>query len=168
MTNPADNLLHWLRDAHSMEKQAIESVENQQKRLENYPEMRAWAQGHVRTAHQHRDLIRACIERRGGNTSQLKDLAMSVMGTIQEITGSFAEDEILKNIIADYAFKHYQIACYKSLIAAAEEAGDAETQGVCEGILATQQQQADALLPLIPQVTCVFLRRDAAEMQSKR
>lgn len=151
-----------------MEKQAIESIENQIDRLKNYPEMRNWAHEHVESAKRHRELIRQCIERRGGNTSSIKDVAMTVMGKIQEITGTLAADEVLKNVITDYGFKHYQIACYKSLGAAAEEAGDTETKGVCDGILETYQQQADRLLPYIPQVTREYMRRDAAEVAAKR
>jgi ferritin-like metal-binding protein YciE len=168
MATPAENLMHWLRDAHAMEKQAIESVERQQNRLEHYPELRNWAHDHVQTAQQHRQLIRQCIERRGGSPSTLKDVAMTVMGNIQELSGTLMADEVLKNAIGDYSFKHYQIACYKALIAAAEEAGDPETKRVCEGILSTDQELADRLLPYIPEVTREYMRRDAADVAAKR
>jgi ferritin-like metal-binding protein YciE len=168
MATPAENLMHWLRDAHAMEKQAIESVENQQKRLEHYPELRNWARDHVQAARQHREMIRRCIERRGGSPSTLKDVAMTVMGNIQELSGMLMADEVLKNVIGDYSFKHYQIACYKALIAASEEAGDPETKRVCEEILATDQQLADRLLPYIPEVTREYMRRDAADVAAKR
>lgn len=168
MSTPGEHLMHWLRDAHAMQKQAMESVENQIDRLRNYPELRNWANEHVQTAQKHRELIRQCIERRGGSTSTIKNVAMSVFGKLQELSGMLMADEILKNVIADYAFKHYQIACYKSLIAAAEEAGDPETKQVCEGILSTDQQLADRLLPYIPQVTHEYMRRDAAELGAKR
>lgn len=168
MSSPEENFMHWLRDAHAMEKQAIESFENQQKRLENYPEMSAWVRDHVDSAHKHRDLIRQCIERRGGSASSLKDVAMTIMGKVQEVTGALAADEVLKNVITDSGFKHYQIACYTSLIAAAEEVGDSETARMCEGILQTQKQQADQLLPLIPALTRKYMQRDAAEVAAKR
>ena len=86
----------------------------------------------------------------------------------QELTSTVMADEVLKNVIGDYSFKHYQIASYKSLIAAAEEAGDHETKRVCEGVLETDQQLADRLLPYIPQVTREFMRRDAADIAAKR
>ena len=168
MSTPDEHLMHWLRDAHAMQKQATESVENQIDRLRNYPELRNWANEHVQTAQKHRELIRQCIERRGGSTSTIKNVAMTVFGKLQELSGMLMADEVLKNVIADYAFKHYQIACYKSLIAAAEEADDPETKRVCEGILATEQQLAHRLLPYIPQVTHEYMRRDAAELAAKR
>ena len=111
------------------------SVENQIDRLKNYPELRNWAHEHVQAAKHHRELIKQCIERRGGSTSTIKDVAMGVIGKFQELTSTVMADEVLKNVIGDYSFKHYQIASYKSLIAAAEEAGDFETKQVCEGIL---------------------------------
>ncbi|MGZ9021383.1 MAG: ferritin-like domain-containing protein [Rhodoplanes sp.] len=168
MATPDENLMHWLRDAHAMGKQAIESVENQIDRLKNYPELRNWAHEHVEAAKHHRELIKQCIERRGGSTSTLKDVAMGVIGKFQELTSTVMADEVLKNVIGDYSFKHYQIASYKSLIAAAEEAGDHETKRVCEGMLETDQQLADRLLPYIPQVTREFMRRDAADIVAKR
>jgi ferritin-like metal-binding protein YciE len=168
MTTPGEHLMHWLRDAHAMEIQAIESVENQIDRLRNYPELRNWAQEHVQAAKQHRELFRQCIERRGGSTSTIKDVTMAVVGKFQELTGMLMADEVLKNVIGDYSFKHYQIACYKSLMAAAEEASDPETKRVCEDILSTDQQLVDRLLPYIPQVTREYMRRDAAKMAAKR
>jgi ferritin-like metal-binding protein YciE len=168
MTTPGEHLMHWLRDAHAMEIQAIQAVEDQIDRLRNYPELRNWAQEHVQAAKQHRELFRQCIERRGGSTSTIKDVTMAVVGKFQELTGMLMADEILKNVIGDYSFKHYQIACYKSLIAAAEEASDPETKRVCEDILSTDQQLVDRLLPYIPQVTREYMRRDAAKMAAKR
>ena len=168
MTTPGEHLMHWLRDAHAMEIQAIQAVEDQTDRLLNYPELRNWAQEHVQAAKQHRELIRECIERRGGSTSTIKDVAMAVVGKFQELTGMLMADEVLKNIIGDYSFKHYQIACYKSLIAAAEEASDPETKQVCEDILSTHQQLVDRLLPYIPQATREYMQRDAAELAAKR
>jgi ferritin-like metal-binding protein YciE len=168
MATAGEHLMHWLRDAHAMEKQAIESVENQIGRLKNYPELRNWADEHVRAAERHRELIKQCIERRGGSTSTLKNVTMAVIGKIQELTGAVMSDEVLKNVLGDYSFKHYQIASYKSLIAAAEAANDSETKQVCEGIVTTYQQQADRLFPYISQVTHEFLRREEAEVVSKR
>ena len=58
-----------LRNAHAMEKQAIESTENQIERLQNYPELRNWVRDHVAASRSQRERIRACLERRGGNAS---------------------------------------------------------------------------------------------------
>lgn len=162
MAERKDHLTDWLRDAHAMEKQSVESVEKQIRRMENYPEVKAWAREHVAGGERNRELIKGCIERRGGSTSTFKDLAMTVMGNIQAFTGMLADDEVLKNVIADYAFKHYQIACYDSLIAAAEADGDPTTKEVCEGIRAQHEQLAARLKPYVAQMTREYLQLEVA------
>lgn len=126
------------------------------------------AQEHVDTAGRHRELIRECIERRGGSTSTVKDVTMNLVGKFQAFTGVVAADEVLKNVIADYSFKHYQIACFNSLIAAAEEAADQDTKQACEGMLVADQKLADRLLPYISQVTNEYMRREVADVEAKR
>lgn len=168
MASPKEHLMSWLRDAHAMEKQAIASTENQLKRLENYPELRAWVQDHVDSAHRQRDTIRRCIERNGGDVSTIKDAVMSVTGKFQEMTGMVMADEVLKNAIGDYAFKYYEIASYTSLGSAADAAGDAETRRVADDNRAEEEALAERLAQLIPELTREYLSRDAASEPAKR
>jgi len=119
MTTAAETLMQGLRNAHAMEKQAIESMENQIDRLHNYPEMQAWVRDHVESSKRQRERVRQCLERHGTDASTLKDMALSIMGNIQELTGSMASDEVLKNAITDYGFKHYEIAAYVLVLCAA-------------------------------------------------
>lgn len=42
-----------------------------------------------------------------------------------------------------YVFEHHEIACYRSLIGAAEELGDAETAELCTEILREEEAMAD-------------------------
>ena len=86
MTTAAETLLQGLRNAHAMEKQAIESMENQIDRLQNYPEMQAWVRDHVESSKRQRERVRQCLERHGTDASTLKDMALSIMGNIQELT----------------------------------------------------------------------------------
>jgi ferritin-like metal-binding protein YciE len=168
MASKEEHLISWLQDAHAMEGQAIESTERQIKRLENYPEVRGWVEEHVAASRRQREAIKACIERRGGSTSTIKDTAMSVFGWVQEFSGTIFSDEVLKNVIADYALKHYEIGSYNSLKAAASEAGDLETEKACAAILDEEQALAQRLQPLISQLTVEYLRRDAAAAPKKR
>ncbi|CAP44121.1 DUF892 family protein [Bordetella petrii] len=64
--------------------------------------------------------------------------------------------------MASYTFEHMEIASYKSLIAAAELAGDAETKRVCEAILPQEEAIAEWLSERIATITQQFVRRDAA------
>jgi ferritin-like metal-binding protein YciE len=168
MATREDHLMAWLRDAHAMEKQAIESIENQINRLENYPQMQDWARDHVEASHRQRDMVRQCIERRGGDTSALKDMAMTVMGNIQEATSFFTSDEVLKNVITDHGFKQYEIASYTSLRSAAEAVADAETVRVCDTIIREEEELAGRLLSILPQVTRAYMDRETAGASAKR
>ena len=71
--------------------------------------------------------------------------------------------EIVKGAMASYVFEHMEIASYTSLMAAAQQAGDVETQRVCEQILAQEQAMAQWLLDNIPEVTQTFMARDATD-----
>lgn len=158
----------WLRDAHAMEKQAIESIENQLDRLKNYPQMRTWVEDHVAASRRQRERIGACLEQRGEKTSSLKDAAMTVMGKIQELTGTAASDEVLKNAITDYGFKHYEVAAYTSLAAAADAAGDTEVARIAGEIRAEEESLASRLAALIPSLTHDYVARETAGAAAKR
>lgn len=168
MSTRDELLMQWLRDAHAMEKQAIESIENQVDRLENYPQMQSWARDHVEASQRQREMIRQCIERRGGDTSMLKDIAMTIMGNIQEATSFFTTDEVLKNAITDYGFKSYEIASYTSLRSAAEAAGDTQTAQVCDSIIKEEEELARRLVSILPEVTRAYMDREAGGAAAKR
>src|SRR5690606_32187588 len=92
----------------------------------------------------------------------LKDMAGKATATAQGLSGMFVSDEVVKATMASYTFEHMEIAAYKSLIAAAELAGDAETRRVCEAILAQEEAMAKWLGEHIATITQQFLQRDAA------
>ena len=79
----------------------------------------------------------------GGETSGVKSGMASVMGAVQGMTTKLAKDELIKNTLHDYGTEHFEIACYTSLIAAAENLGDQETARVRREILRDEQAMAD-------------------------
>ena len=168
-TTPHENLMTWLRDAYAMERQqAIESTEKQVSRMQGYPELRAWVQDHLAVSERQAERLKECIHRQGGDVSTLKGLAAKLMGNVQAITGMLADDEVVKAAVADYAFKHYEIGCYRSLAVAAEAAGDAETCRVCEENLREEQQLADRIAELVPQLTRQYVSREAVGLEAAR
>jgi ferritin-like metal-binding protein YciE len=164
-----ETLLAWLRDAHAMEHQAIEMMEKMAPRLENYPQLRARIEEHLAETHRQADQLLKCIERHGGGASSLKDMAGKVIGSGQALSGLFMTDEVVKGGIASYAFEHYEMACYKVLIATAEEAGDQETKRVCEQIHREEEAMASWLGDHLPQISRQYLQREAAgQSEAKR
>jgi ferritin-like metal-binding protein YciE len=61
-------------------------------------------------------------------------------------------DELMKNLLADYASEHFEIAAYTALIRAAEEAGESEVVALLEENLREEEQMAQWLFDRIPEV----------------
>jgi ferritin-like metal-binding protein YciE len=83
---------------------------------------------HGNTAHTlyHTGLINQhAVENHGTSASSVKDTMMSFMGNMAALAHTPAPDEVIKNTLANFAFEHFEIAAYKSLIALAEQIGDA-------------------------------------------
>lgn len=166
--NTREHLLDWLRDAHAMEQAAISILERQNERLETYPDMHRKVQEHLETSRRQAEQVKGLIEQLGGDTSALKQGAAKLMGNAAAINNAAASDEVVKNAIADYAFEHFEIASYRSLIGAAEELGETQVAETCRTILRQEEEMARWLEQQLPQVTSQFLSRDAADVQAKR
>jgi ferritin-like metal-binding protein YciE len=162
-----ENLTSWLRDAYAMENQAIEILEKQATRLEHYPELRAKVRSHLEETHRHAERVERCLHQLGTDTSAVKTALGKMVGTAQQLSGLFASDEVLKSGIADYAFEHYEIASYKTLIAAAAEAGEDQVGTILEQNLREEEEMAAWLAWHLPEVTRQYLQREAAEQTAK-
>jgi ferritin-like metal-binding protein YciE len=160
MSTLDDHLMAWLRDAHAMEEQAETILKGQASRIEHYPHLRTRIQQHVAETQEQARRLRACIERRGGDTSTIKDAAGKLVAMGQNISGMFADDEVVKGSLASYTFEQMEIASYKILIVAAEAAGDLETKRVCETNLAEEEAMAKWLDAEMPGIVTKFLKRD--------
>ena len=95
MTQPTENLLDWLRDAHAMEQQAEKMLKAQAERLEHYPKLRGRIVQHIAETEGQQRLLVECIERLGGSTSTLKDLAGKLMAFGQAVGGMSMSVEVV-------------------------------------------------------------------------
>lgn len=163
MSDPREHLVDWLRDAHAMEQQAEQMLKTQASRIENYPKMKARVEQHLEETRGQQKLLEDCLERLGSSPSAVKDTMGTMAAMGQGMAGMFASDEIVKGAMASYVFEHMEIASYTALIAAAQQAGDAETQRVCEQILAQEEAMAQWVQDNLPEVTRTFMLRDATE-----
>ena len=159
---------NWLRDAHAMESQAEEMLEAQASRIENYPDLSARIEQHLRETQVQRQRLETCMNRRGISSSGIKDMAGRFTAMMQGVGGSMAPDEVVKGSMASYVFEHLEIASYRSLIAAAEVAGDMETGQACRQNLEEELAMARWLEENLPQVTRTFLQRAAGEMSEAK
>src|SRR3546814_2863401 len=107
-----ENLMEWLRDAHAMDQQAEQMLTAQAKRIEHYGALKARIEQHIGETRRQAERIEACIKRRGGSTSTLKDLGGRAMALPQGMSGMFTSDEIVKGSMASYTFEPMGIASY--------------------------------------------------------
>jgi ferritin-like metal-binding protein YciE len=148
-----DILLSWLNDAYSMENSLIQVLEHRVKDAKDYPTVQAADERHLEETRRHAEAIKGCIERLGGSTSSIKSVLANLFGQMQAPMTGMATDEIVKNFLTDYAAECFEVASYRSLIAAAADLGDRETLAVCERNLQEDQAMATWLLDNIPMIT---------------
>lgn len=160
MATAEERLMEWLRDAHAAEEQAKTMLSGMASRIQNYPELKARIEQHERETERQAELVRGCIERRGGSTSAIKDAGAKMIAMGQAMSGMFVGDEVMKGTIASTAFEAMEIASYTILIAAAEQVGDMETARVCREILREEQAMEDWLKQNAPALTRKYLQRE--------
>jgi ferritin-like metal-binding protein YciE len=131
-----------LRNQHAIENQAIELLERQIGRLENYPEMADRMRQHLEESKQQAARIESLLVDLNTSHSTLKDIVTSLMGNVAALGHASASDEVVKNTLANYALEHYEIASYQSLLIVAEVAGQQASTSVLQQSLKEEQAMA--------------------------
>jgi hypothetical protein len=73
-----------------------------------------------------------------------------------------APDEVLKNTFANFAFEHYEIAAYKSLLTLADLIGQPSAISMLERSLAEEEAMAKWIADHLEETTTTFVRRTEA------
>ena len=157
--NNKETLLDWLRDAHAMENALVGMLERQTRRVEAHPSMKQKIEEHVQTTRRQKERLEVVIKKLGGNTSTVKDVTFWFAGNMQNLVPGSTPDAVVKIALANHGIEHFEIACYKSLIAAAESVGDQETARVCREILDEETEMANYLAHHIPRITTEYLQK---------
>jgi ferritin-like metal-binding protein YciE len=123
-TSIRDIYITGLQNAHALEAQAIQLCNRQVERYENYPELRERLREHAEESRRQQERIDQLLQALGTSPSTLKDIGTSIMGNMAAMGHAMAQDEVIKNCFANYAFEHYEIATYKALMEMAQAAGD--------------------------------------------
>jgi ferritin-like metal-binding protein YciE len=131
-----------LRNQHAIENQAIELLERQIGRLENYPEMVDRMRQHLEESKQQAARIEELLAGLNTSHSTLKDMVTSFMGNVAALGHAPAADEVVKNTVANYAFEHYEIASYQGLLVVAELAGQGRSTALLQQSLQEEQLMA--------------------------
>jgi ferritin-like metal-binding protein YciE len=151
-----------LRNQHAVENQAIELLERQVGRLENYPDMVARMQQHIKESQEQARRIEELLSGLGTSHSGFKDTVMSFMGNMAALAHTPAPDEVVKNSLANFAFEHYEIASYKSLLTLAEAVGHAQAATALTQSLKEEEAMAQWIDDHLKPTTLKFLERSLA------
>lgn len=154
--------MDWLRDAHAMEDSIATMLEKQAAKLDDRPAMKSRIEEHLDVTREQRERVKGLIEGLGGKTSKVKDTTAKILSNIQAMTAGSAPDNAVKFSIANLAVEHFEIASYRSLIAAAEELGQTDVVRVCRENLAEEEEMARWVDEQIPVVTTDYLSKAAA------
>jgi len=151
-----------LRNQHGVENQAIELLERQVGRLENYPEMEERMRRHIEESKQQAQRLDDLLSQMGTSSSSFKDTVLSLAGNLAALGHSIAPDEVMKNSLANFAFEHYEIAGYMSLLTLAELAGHAAARTALEQSLREEKDMAAWIAEHLDATTRRFVERSAA------
>lgn len=137
-----ETFIAWLRDAYAMERALVGILESQAKGAAEYPEVESKVREHAERTRRQAELVKGCVEKLGGTVSAAKTGFAKLVGNMTNLGTKPLEDAIVKNAITDFAVENFEIACYRSLIAAARELGHEEIATVCEQILREEEEMA--------------------------
>jgi ferritin-like metal-binding protein YciE len=169
MTDTARKIyVSGLRNAHAMEAQAIELLQRQIGRLENYPEMASRMQQHLAESKGQQERLEQALSSLSETYSTIKDTALAALGNLMALSHAPAPDEVIKNTFANFAFEHYEMAAYQALITMAEHTGHAIALPGLQRSLQEEEAMARWIDEHIAPTTLRFLQRSEAGLTAGR
>jgi ferritin-like metal-binding protein YciE len=149
--------LAGLRNAHAMETQATQILSRQVERLENYPDLHAAIRRHLEETKIQRQRLEDVLDKLNESHSTVKDAALGFVGNLMAAAHIPATDEVIKDNLANYAFEHFEIAAYKTLITVAESLGNAAALAAAKANLAEEERMAAWIEDHIGPTTLQFM-----------
>lgn len=153
-------LIDWLQEAHAMIEHGQTMMSGRADALGDYPALCERLQEHVATSRHHAADLKSAIESLGGETSTAKDIGGKLSALGHSWGTQLAGETAVQSVAASLAFEHFEIANYRALIVAAEQAGAAETRATLERLRADNETMAQWLAENLDATTRQFL--DAA------
>jgi len=153
-------LVAWLNEAHAMERCLVRVLEDHVKDANDFPEIQICLAQHVEETKGHASKLEQCLRILGESPSKSNGVTGSVTDALRTKTTCIFRDEIVKNLLSDYATEHMEIGSYIALTIAAEELGQFEIVDLCQEILEEEQEMAEWLEEQLPHVTRQALHRE--------
>ena len=156
-TTRRDEVIDWLKDAYAMERGIEITLRKQADNEDVHRALRERARIHLDETAEHAERVTRCLDMLGSGPSALKAVTGQVMELGKGLTTKFARDERVKDFLAAYGTEYFEVACYKSLIAAANAAGEQEIVPLLEQNLKEDSAMASWLDMNVAAITRDYL-----------
>jgi ferritin-like metal-binding protein YciE len=137
-----EQLTKYLADAHSIETQALAQLRTAPG-IAGEPHLAEAFRIHLHETERHERLTRERLEARGGRPSAIKEAVMAAGGKGFVLFARSQSDTPGKLATHAHSYEALEIGSYELLRRVAERAGDAETAGTAQGILADEVAMLD-------------------------
>ena len=152
MMNAKDEVIDWLRDAYAMERGLEVTLQKLAQSQRHPPEVRHAAAQHLEDTRQHAQTVEWLLKTLNADTSALKTGLGVMAEALKSLGAGAAHDEVIRDLIGCYAMEHFEIACYRALITAAEMAGLSDVTDACEQIIFDEEQMAETISDALPRI----------------
>jgi len=151
--NATERVLRYLTDAHAAETGGLQSLQDLANQATD-PDVRAVVTQHITVTQSQIDRLHARIGALGGKDSGGKNILNSVIAKGSNLVNAFhdTDDKQTQDVIKAYSFEHFEVGTYTSLQAYASAVGDTQTAQLAASIIQEENQAAENLFRLIPQV----------------
>lgn len=154
-----------LVNAHALEKQSLSALKGHVDKLDKAPAFKTRVEQYIgETEEQIRRLERA-MERNNSDASTIKDAALSLFGqAVAAIQGS-AKDDALKIAIAGHGAAAHETASFASIVALAEDVGDADIASEMRTCHEIAKAMQDWIAERMPEITRQFVEAELSGAQ---
>jgi ferritin-like metal-binding protein YciE len=163
-----DLFVTGLKNAHGVEQQALTLMDRQIERADTFTEVADLLRKHRVETEEQIVRLDTLIQGFGESPSGLKDAALKMSGNMAALGHAFAEDEVLKNAFANFAFENFEVATYRSLITLADIGGYSLALDPLRQSLEEEERMAAAVEQSLPRLTEKFLALKQAGTPASR
>jgi ferritin-like metal-binding protein YciE len=157
-----------LKNAHATTRQGRVLVAGQVERLENYAQLKARLEVHLREKDAQLQRLESLLSSYGESASAVKDTAMSAAAGVAATVSATAADEVVKNSFATLAQAKYEAAAFETLLVFAEAAGEAAALRPLQQCLSESRALASFVEESLRGTAVRFLQLRAEGRQAKR
>lgn len=137
-----EELLKYLRDAHSLEAQAVQMLEAGP-RIAEFDQLATLFAEHLEESREHQRLVEERLDELGSGPSRFQAGAMRLGALNLGVFFKAQPDSPVKIAGFAYAFEALEVGAYELLTRTARRAGDEPTAALAEGILANERATAE-------------------------